>query len=126
MMTVQNLIDSGEFEVIHSGDMGGGTSSDARAASNAGGREITSLYCCDLLSIAMGRAPEGCAWVTVMGNINTLAVAALTDAACIVLAEGVSLDDAALKKAKEQDITVLKTEKPVFEGALAIHNMLHG
>lgn len=113
MMTVQNLIDSGEFEVIHAGGMGDGG-------------EITSIYCCDLLSIAMGRAPEGCAWVTVMGNINTLAVAALTDTACIVLAEGVLLDDAALKKAKEQDITVLRTEKPVFEGALAIHNMLHG
>lgn len=111
-MTVQNLIDNGEFEVIHSGR---GTE-----------REIASIYCCDLLSIAMGRAPEGCAWVTVMGNMNTLAVAALTDAACVVLAEGVNLDEAALKKAREQEITVLKTEKPVFDGALVIHLLLHG
>lgn len=112
MMTVQNLIDSKAFELINEG---GSTE-----------REITSVYCCDLLSIAMSRAPEGCAWVTVMGNINTLAVAALTDAACVVLAEGVHLDEAALSKAKEQEITVLQTELPVFDGALVIHGMIHG
>ena len=84
-------------------------------------REITGVYCCDLLSIAMGRALAGCVWVTVMGNMNTLAVAALTDAACIILAEGVSLDEAAAKKAALQDITVFRTELPVFEAALAVY-----
>ena len=28
--------------------------------------QISVPFCCDLLSIAMGRAPSGCAWVTVM------------------------------------------------------------
>lgn len=113
-MTVQNLIEQNIFEIIHS--------------PAAGDREISGPYpyCCDLLSIAMSRAPEGCAWVTVMGNINTLAVASLTDAACVVLAEGASLDEAALKKAKEQEITVLKTEKPIFEAALMIYRLLNG
>lgn len=110
-LRIQDLMDRNLFEVVHAG-------ADT-------GREITALYCCDLLSIAMGRAPEGCAWVTVMGNMNTLAVAALTDAACIILAEGVTLDEAAVKKAKEQDITVFCTERPVFEGALAIYRMMH-
>ena len=31
----------------------------------------------DLLSLAMARAPADCAWVTVMGNMNTVAVATL-------------------------------------------------
>ena len=70
-------------------------------------REITKPFCCDLLSIAMGKAPAGCAWVTVMGNMNTLAVASLTEAACVILAEGAVLDEAAAKKAVEQGITVL-------------------
>ncbi len=61
-------------------------------------REITTPFCCDLLSIAMGRAPSGCAWVTVMGNMNTLAVAALTDAACVILAEGAVLDEVAKRR----------------------------
>ena len=89
-------------------------------------REITTPYCCDLLSIAMGKMPAGAAWVTVMGNVNTLAVACLTDAACIILAEGSKLDEQALIKAKEKDITVLATEMPIFEAALAINQNIHG
>lgn len=88
-------------------------------------REISSPYCCDLLSIAMGRMPADSAWVTVMGNINTLAVATLADAACIILAEGSRLDETALLKAKEQGITVLTTELPIFDAALSIYQELH-
>ena len=87
-------------------------------------RSITKPFCCDLLSIAMGRAPAGCVWVTVMGNLNTLAVAALADAACVILAEGAMLDEAAVKKAAQQGITVLRTEEPVFETALAVKELL--
>lgn len=110
-MTVRQLLDSGQFQVVNEGE-------------NLE-REITTPFCCDLLSIAMGRAPEGCAWVTVMGNMNTLAVATLADAACIVMAEGVVLDETALKKAKDQEITVLGTEKPVFDAALWIWQQDH-
>ena len=88
-------------------------------------REIRRIYCCDLLSVAMGHAPAGSAWVTVMGNINTLAVVALTDAACVVLAGGAHLDEATLAKARQQQITVLATDEAIFEAALAIHQKLH-
>ena len=84
-------------------------------------REVTKIFCCDLLSIAMSKAPAGCVWVTVMGNRNTLAVASLAEAACIVLAEGVSLDEGTLAKAGEEGIAVLATELPVFNIALEIH-----
>ena len=62
-------------------------------------REISRIFCCDLLSIAMSRAPADGVWVTVMGNRNTLAVASLTDTACVVLAEGTVLDEGTLSKA---------------------------
>lgn len=110
-MTVQNLIDSGVFQVVNIGENPE--------------REITVPFCCDLLSIAMGRAPAGCAWVTVMGNMNTLAVASLADAACIIMAEGASLDEVAMKKAKEQEITVLAAELPIFDAALKVYQMQH-
>lgn len=109
-MTVKELMESGLFEIVEEGEQ-----TD---------REITVPFCCDLLSIAMSRAPEGCAWVTVMGNINTLAVASLTDAACIILAEGSCLDEAARNKAREQGITVLCTEQPVFEAAREVDKRL--
>lgn len=85
---------------------------------------ISNVFCCDLLSLAMGRAPAGCVWVTVISNINTLAVAALADAACIVLAENVSPDDKVIAKAKEKGITVLQSEKPVFEAALSVWELI--
>lgn len=109
-MTIDQLIESQIFETVNIGD-----DTD---------RTISKLFCCDLLSIAMSRAPSGCAWVTVMGNMNTLAVASLCDTACIILAEGVLLDDVAMAKAVQQHITVLRTEMPVFDAALIVHNML--
>ncbi|MBS5062943.1 MAG: hypothetical protein KHZ58_04125 [Hungatella hathewayi] len=111
-MTVKELAECGKFRVINMGDNPE--------------REITKPFCCDLLSIAMGKAPEGGAWVTVMGNMNTLAVASLADVACVIMAEGAVLDEVAAGKAKQQEITVLATEEPIFEAALAIHEMLHG
>ena len=94
-------------------------------ACGEGDREITGgVYCCDLLSIVMGRAPADCAWVTVMGNVNTLAVASLTDAACVTLAEGTVLDEVVVEQAKTQGITVLATTEPVFDMALQIHQKL--
>ncbi len=109
-MTVAELIQHKTFETIVEG--------------NNLSTDIKKIFCCDLLSIAMSRASEGCAWITVMGNINTLAVASLTDAACIILAEGVQLDEAALNKAREEEITVLQTDLPIFEAALKVHEFL--
>ena len=86
--------------------------------------DITGVFCCDLLSIAMGKAPSNSAWVTVMANVNTLAVASLTDVACIILAEGVTFDSSLIDKAKEEGIAVYKTDLPIFDAALLINNSL--
>jgi len=110
-MKVNNIIGMSGFKVLNTGDH-----SD---------REISVPYCCDLLSIAMGRMPADSAWVTVMGNINTLAVAALADAACIILAEGSHLDEPALIKAEEQGITIFATELPIFDAALMIYQKMN-
>ena len=109
-MTIQNLIDSGVFEVVHAGD-----ETD---------REIRDVFCCDLLSIAMSKGIEDAAWVTVMGNINTLAVMTLTDMACIVLAEGARMDEAGMAKARQEGFTILRTEEAIFPAALRIHEMI--
>lgn len=80
--------------------------------------EISKPFCCDLLSIAMGKAPAGAVWVTVMANMNTLAVAQLTECACVVFAEDVHPDSSTIEKAKQQDITLLSTELPIYEAAV--------
>jgi predicted transcriptional regulator len=110
-MTVRELIEKNVFQVINMG--------------NGLDRNISTPFCCDLLSIAMSKAPQDGVWVTVMGNINTLAVASLTEVACVILAEGVALDDAALNKAKEQGITVLSTDKSIFDASLLVYELIH-
>lgn len=110
-MTVQELILKDNFNTINIGDHLEQT--------------LSKPFCCDLLSIAMSKAPTNSAWVTVMGNMNTLAVASLADVSCIILAEGAVLDDMALNKAKTEKITVLSTKEPIFETALAVYQLLH-
>lgn len=56
-------------------------------------REVTGGYCGDLLSWVMSRAKAGDAWMTVMGNVNSIGVAALADIACIILTESAPLDE---------------------------------
>ncbi|MBR2562563.1 MAG: hypothetical protein IKE31_10525 [Eubacterium sp.] len=107
-MTIQDLIDSGNYEVLNSG-----SETD---------RKIKDVFCCDLLSIAMSKGIEDAAWVTVMGNINTLAVMTLTDMACIILAESAVMDEVGLERARTEGFTVLRTKKPVFQAALEVYN----
>lgn len=78
-------------------------------------REISGCYIGDLLSWVMGRAEEGDCWITIMSNVNTIAVATLTGVACVILAEGVALDADALKKAEENGINVLSSSVSAFE-----------
>lgn len=110
-MTKQEFIKRCDFTVINEGD-------------NLN-TEVKTPFCCDLLSIAMSKIPVGSAWVTVMGNINTLAVAALTEVACVILAEGIMLDQAALSKAKSEGITILATELSIFEAAFKAYQIIH-
>lgn len=108
-MTVNELTNIPEFTLLNAGDMN---------------KEITRPFCCDLLSVAMSKAPAGAAWVTIMGNTNALAVSSLTDCACIILAEGTSLDPNVVHKAQVQEITLFETELPIFEAALKVNELL--
>ena len=87
-------------------------------------REVTCGFCGDLLSWAMGRAGEGCAWCTVMGSVNAVAVASLADAAVIILCHSAALMDEAKMRASERGINIVLTDKPEFEAAAAVAKQL--
>ena len=72
-------------------------------------REITGFYACDLLSWAISHAQEGNLWVTVMNNINVLAVASLVDVSCIVIPEDIEIPEILAEKAQEKEVTLLST-----------------
>lgn len=86
--------------------------------------EVTGCYIGDLLSWVMGRAKSGDAWLTVMGNINAIAVAVLADASCIILCENAALDDEAKKKAEQQGVTILTGKENSYQMSVKIYTAL--
>ena len=87
-------------------------------------REIANGYAGDLLSWVMGRLEEGSAWVTIMSNINVVAVATLADPACVILSEGVEPDDGVIMRAETQGVNVLRASKATFEVCSDIKSIL--
>ena len=77
-------------------------------------REVTGGYAGDLLSWVMGRAKSGDAWVTIMSNVNIVAVATLADPACIILSEGVNPDGGVIEKAQSMGVNVLAAREDTF------------
>jgi hypothetical protein len=78
-------------------------------------REIKGVYIGDLLSWVMGRAKADDAWITIMSNINVVAVASLADVSCILLAEGVTLADEIVKTATDKGINLLSSTLTAYE-----------
>ena len=56
--------------------------------------------------------------------INVVAVASLLDVSCVILAEGVALDEDALKAATEKQINLLVSEKSTYETAVELGKVL--
>lgn len=84
-------------------------------------KEITGAFAGDLLSWAMSRVSEGDAWFTVMGNINAVAVAALSDCACLVLCHGSVLAEDAAQRALREGIVVIGSELTEYEAVTAFN-----
>ncbi len=104
-MTVNELIGLGDIKAL--------TLPDAQ-------RQIHGAYVGDLLSWVMGRANADNVWITIMSNVNIVAVATLADVSCILLAEGVVPDDDVLSVAKAKGVNVLSSKLPAFELALML------
>ncbi len=108
-MTVAELKEALSLELLTEGDLT---------------RAVTGGYCGDLLSWVMGRAQGGDAWITVMGNINAVAVCVLADVACLILSDGSPLDDAARARAETEEVTILRSDKNTYELAAALSRLL--
>ncbi|MBQ9680677.1 MAG: hypothetical protein IJV48_08370 [Ruminococcus sp.] len=87
-------------------------------------REVEDCYIGDLLSWVMGRAPADSAWLTVMGNINSIAVATLADVSCIILVENAALDDNARQKAEMHGVNILTTDENSYALAVKLSQLI--
>ena len=108
-MTVAQLAESLSAEILVRGDLD---------------RTVSGGYCGDLLSWVMGRAQDGDAWITVMGNVNAIAVCVLADVACMILSDSSPLDEAARTRAETEGVTVLRSDKNTYELAAALSRLL--
>lgn len=87
-------------------------------------KNVTGCYCGDLLSWVMSRANEGDAWLTVMGNVTSIGVAVLADVACIILTENAPADTDAIKRAEENEVIILGTDKNAYQIAVDISKLI--
>lgn len=87
-------------------------------------KNVTGCYCGDLLSWVMSRATEGDAWLTVMGNVTSIGVAVLSDVACIILTENAPADADAIKRAEENEVIILSTDKNAYQIAVEISKLI--
>lgn len=87
-------------------------------------KEVTGCYSGDLLSWVMSKAKTGDVWLTVMGNVNAVAVAVLTECACIVLTENAALDELAKQKAELQGVTFLQSDRNAYELSVEISKLI--
>lgn len=110
-MTVENLCDKLQLEYLC-------------GESFKSTKEVNGCYCGDLLSWVMSKAEPGNVWLTVMGNINSIGVAVLTEISCIILTENAPLDDDAKKRADDNGVIVLKSSESAYRLAAKISDII--
>ena len=88
-------------------------------------RQITGIYACDLLSWAMAKVTAGDVWTTVHTNLNVVAVASLTGAACVVIPEGIEIEAATIARANREDVVMLSAPHGAAEIVLCAHRAIH-
>lgn len=108
-MTVEQLAEKADFKII------------CLAQKD---RSVSGAYVGDLLSWVMGKAQADNAWITIMSNINVIAVASLTDVACVILSENTALDNEALIAAEQKKINILSTPLSSYDIAVKISGII--
>lgn len=104
-MTVKELAEKYSFEVL---------------SAPQPQRQIKGGYSGDLLSWVMGKAQPDNAWITIMTNVNVLAVASLADVAVVIITENARPDDSVIETAREKGINLLLTDGTSFDTAVKI------
>lgn len=108
-MQIKEIIDAMELEVLNLADEA---------------REVTGGYTGDLLSWVMGRAESDMLWVTIMTNVNILAVASLRDLPAVLIAEGAEIAPEVVQKAAEQEINLLRSPASSYTLCAALSRLL--
>ena len=100
---------------------------DLKVVSGDINKEISAGYASDLLSDVIANAQKDNIWITLQTHVNIVAVANLQDLAGIILINGREPEEITLKKAKQENITLLLTELSTFEIVGKLYELgIHG
>ncbi|MCC5911602.1 MAG: AraC family transcriptional regulator [Clostridiaceae bacterium] len=110
MRTVKGLISRLDLELV--------------AGEKAIGNDIKSVYIGDLLSWVMSHVKQKDVWITIQTNINVVAVAALGEVSCVIIAEGAEIEEITIKKAEQEDIPLLRSNLSAYDLAVEINKYL--
>ena len=83
--------------------------------------QVRGCYIGDLLSNVMGNAQSGQLWMTVMTNINVVAVAHLLELAGIVLLEGNRPDKDVPERAASEGIPIFLSKDTAYDAAVKFY-----
>jgi len=87
-------------------------------------REIASCYVSDMLSRVLGGCNTNNVLITVQTSLNMVAVAVMTEAACVILPEGLTVSDDVAEKANEENLTIYSSKETAFALATKIAQLL--
>ena len=87
-------------------------------------REINGAYIGDLLSWVMGKAQYDNVWMTIMSNVNIVAVAMLRDVAATIVCEGAEIPEDVAARAEQQGINLLVAEKGIYEVCVEVAKLV--
>ena len=85
---------------------------------------VTGGYACDMLSWVVSRIGSGEIWLTILNSVNVVAVAALSECACVMLTESVDMESDVVQRAKEKGMTIVTTPLTTYEAAVRISRLL--
>ncbi len=89
-------------------------------------REITGVYICDLLSMAMANIQDGELWITVHTNLNIIAIASLANASCIVIPEGIEIDEITINRAQEKEVIIVQASERSYDICINFYHQKSG
>ncbi len=81
-------------------------------------------YACDMLSWVISKIEQTDVWLTIQNSANVIAVAALSECACVLLTEDVDMAPEVLERAREKSIVVLTTSLTTWQASARLANLL--
>lgn len=78
-------------------------------------KEFEGVYVSDLLSDVLGNAKPNQIWITLQTHKNIVAIAQLKQLSAVILVKGLEPNENTVKKAEEEIIILLGSEKETFD-----------